>query len=122
VTAAWIARLAGITVGLVAALAPVPAQAQSAYPNRPLRLIVPYSTGGPGDIFARQLSPKLSDQLAWVVLRKRAGVRQASRCSDNGYGENFDYHVLPSFSGFEAVEGMGYTSIAICRSLVRIDT
>jgi tripartite-type tricarboxylate transporter receptor subunit TctC len=38
------------------------ATAQS-YPARPVRVIVPYSPGGPTDVCARLIAQKLSDQL-----------------------------------------------------------
>src|SRR6476659_7153485 len=58
-----------LACGLAAA-----AQAQS-YPNRPIRLIVPYAAGGTSDILARQLGPKLTE--AWnqpVVVENKTGA------------------------------------------------
>lgn len=43
------------------------AAAQS-YPNKPIRLIVPYAAGGTSDILARQIGPKLTDAWAQPVL------------------------------------------------------
>jgi tripartite-type tricarboxylate transporter receptor subunit TctC len=43
------------------ALSPI-ATAQS-YPVRPVRVIVPYSPGGPTDVCARLIAQRLSDQL-----------------------------------------------------------
>jgi tripartite-type tricarboxylate transporter receptor subunit TctC len=57
----WIA----ISIGL-ALLLGVTAQGQTtkdSYPNRPVRIIVPFAAGGPGDIFARLIGQKLSEQL-----------------------------------------------------------
>jgi tripartite-type tricarboxylate transporter receptor subunit TctC len=49
--------------------------AQTNYPNRPVRLIVPYGTGGGSDILARQIGAKL--QLLWgqgVAVENHAGA------------------------------------------------
>jgi tripartite-type tricarboxylate transporter receptor subunit TctC len=56
--------------GLVAA----PAQAQN-YPNRPVRLIVPFGAGGPADVYARILAKYLSDETKQAfVVEDRPGA------------------------------------------------
>jgi tripartite-type tricarboxylate transporter receptor subunit TctC len=43
------------------------AQAQ-AYPNKPIRLILPYTPGSPNDVLARLVTPALSSQLGQTVM------------------------------------------------------
>ena len=65
----WIAR------ALAAALAvPLAALAQS-WPVKPVRIVVPYTAGGSGDIVARAITQKLSDALGQSFLvDNRAGA------------------------------------------------
>lgn len=66
--------LVGVLLGLMA----LPCSAQSSsgsYPNRPIRLVVPYAPGGNIDITARTIAPMLSEILGVsVVIDNRAGA------------------------------------------------
>src|SRR3954471_21439262 len=44
------------------------AQAQSAYPNKPIRLLVPYGAGGVGDTTMRLLSNVVSQQVKQQII------------------------------------------------------
>lgn len=78
---------------LLAASASAVAQADaSSYPSRPIRLIVPFSPGGVGDILLRPISAKLTER--WkqnVVIDNRPGANAiigtqiASRTPGDGY-------------------------------------
>jgi tripartite-type tricarboxylate transporter receptor subunit TctC len=53
-----------IVLGLAAVLVAGASVAQpSDYPNRPVKMIAPFAPGGPVDIVARVLAPKLSERL-----------------------------------------------------------
>lgn len=63
-----------------------------AYPNRPIRMIVPVPPGGSGDIVARLVSYKLSERLGQqIIVDNRAGaaglvgLEIASRAPADGY-------------------------------------
>jgi len=64
---------AAATIGLAAA-APGLAQAQTAYPTKPIRLILAYTAGSPNDAVARVFAPFLSAELGQpVVVENRPG-------------------------------------------------
>ncbi|SDB74646.1 Bug family tripartite tricarboxylate transporter substrate binding protein [Belnapia rosea] len=58
-----------------AALLPGLARAQGGYPNRPVRMVVPYPPGGATDVIARMIGEKLTPQWGQpVVVENRAGA------------------------------------------------
>jgi len=58
-----------------AALCCAAAISQSTYPTKPIRLVVPFAAGGPSDVIARIIAPKLSEALGQsVVIDNRAGA------------------------------------------------
>ncbi len=58
----------------VSAFAALPLRAQEAFPSKPVRIVVPFTAGGPTDVLARMLGERLSEK--WkqpVVIENRAG-------------------------------------------------
>jgi tripartite-type tricarboxylate transporter receptor subunit TctC len=63
-----------------------------AWPSHPVKVIVPYATGGPADVYARFLAQRLGDQLgqAFVVENKPGagaviGTDQVAKSPPDGY-------------------------------------
>ena len=88
------ASLAGALV--MATALTVPAQAQTNWPERPIKLIVGYPPGGPVDVTGRTFGRYLSEQLKQsVVIENRAGASgmlgadATAKATPDGYTLNF---------------------------------
>lgn len=67
---ALVACAATFTTSLIA----LPALAQSGWPDKPVRFIVPYTPGGATDAVTRLIAQKISDDTQWVfIVDNRAG-------------------------------------------------
>jgi len=87
-----------------------PVLAQSAYPSRPIRLIVPYPAGGATDVVARVVAEKMSESLGQpIVVDNRPGAgtmigaSTVARSSPDGYtvliGDTGTYALNPTLYG-----------------------
>jgi tripartite-type tricarboxylate transporter receptor subunit TctC len=67
------AAVAGIAAAILAL--PLAASAQSAYPNKPIRVIVPFASGSTTDIIARAIADKMSQSMGQqLVIDNRGGA------------------------------------------------
>jgi tripartite-type tricarboxylate transporter receptor subunit TctC len=102
----WIVR--GLACALAAMLLPVVSHADGAgsYPDRPVRIIVPFAPAGPTDIVARLIATKLTERLGRQFYVENVagaggntGMGQAARAAADGYTVLFvssSYVVNPS--------------------------
>jgi tripartite-type tricarboxylate transporter receptor subunit TctC len=79
-------------LGGAVALAAAPAVAQPAFPERPIRFIVPFGTGGATDIVARSFSQRLTELLGWTIAVENRpgaggniGAEQVARAAADGH-------------------------------------
>jgi tripartite-type tricarboxylate transporter receptor subunit TctC len=69
-------RTTAILIALaIGALSPLHARAEAPYPNRPIRIVVPFGPGGFADIVTRLMAQKLAERTgAQVVVENRPGA------------------------------------------------
>src|SRR3989440_3054550 len=82
----------GSVVAVLFALHAAPAQAQEAWPSRPVKFIVPSSPGGGTDLYARELGQALSESLKqqFIVDNRpgasgNIGAEAAAKSAPDGY-------------------------------------
>jgi tripartite-type tricarboxylate transporter receptor subunit TctC len=101
-------RRALLRTGAVAVVAPMiagNARAQDGYPNRVIKLIVPWPPGGVTDVTGRLLAQKLSSELGTMIVENRQGASgtighaAAAQAAPDGYtlllGTNSTYAIAP---------------------------
>jgi tripartite-type tricarboxylate transporter receptor subunit TctC len=81
-----------LTIGALAVLAASLVQAQSAWPSKPIRWIVPFPPGGPADVVTRIVSSKLAERTGQPnVVENRGGAggnvghEAAAKAAPDGY-------------------------------------
>ena len=85
-------RFQYLTIALLGTLAAAAAQAQTGYPDRPIRIIVPLAPGGGSDYTARYIGLRLADRVHQsVVVDNRpaasgiVGTEMVAKAVPDGY-------------------------------------
>ncbi|MBV7486257.1 tripartite tricarboxylate transporter substrate binding protein [Bordetella sp. BOR01] len=87
-------------IGALAALPALRVRAAPAWPSRPIRLVLPYSAGGPTDTLARALAAKLSAQLGQtLVVENKTGASGNIACETVARADPDGYTLLYHSSG-----------------------
>ncbi len=98
--------LAGLYAALVgsalsAMLASPPAAAQGAWPQHPVRIVVPYPPGGVTDLVIRQLSPLVAERLGQpVLIDNRSGAAGVTGTVSVARAAPDGYTLLVTFDNF----------------------
>ena len=81
-----------IALGIATAAFSTTVLAQSSYPTKPVRMIIPFAPGGASDFVGRILQPHLAERLGQpIVIENRAGaagnigMEAAARAAPDGY-------------------------------------
>ncbi len=113
------------TLLAVAALTPFVARAQEAFPNKPIRIIVPFPAGGTTDILARLYAQRLTETLGQPVLVENRGGGGGSIGADvvakaPADGHTLLFHNLTFSTTTAALERLGRAPHSIERDFAPI--
>jgi tripartite-type tricarboxylate transporter receptor subunit TctC len=101
-----------ILLAFVLAATAVPAQAQTDYPNRTIRIVVGFAAGGGNDIFARLIGAKLQDMIGQTVVienKPGAGARIGNEYAANQPADG--YTLLVAASGGMSIASAIYPKL-----------
>lgn len=88
------------------------AHAAGPYPDRPLRLIVPFPAGGAADIMARGLAQQLSEQLGQqVVIENRGGAGGTTAAESVAHATPDGYTLFFATMGTQAINPSLYAKL-----------
>jgi tripartite-type tricarboxylate transporter receptor subunit TctC len=82
------------------------------YPSKPVRIVVPYTAGGPADLLVRGLGQKLTD--AWgqqVVVENKPGANEIIAAQDIARSPADGYHYLLASDAVFSLNGFLYSRL-----------
>lgn len=121
-----------VALAAAAAVVPLAAAAQQAFPDKPIRIVVPYAAGGGVDIVTRLVSQKMGDALKQTIIvdnrpgaATNIGMDMVARAQPDGYtlltasntlasnGALFSKLTFDPAHDFTPVGAIGYAPLAV---------
>ena len=99
-----------IAAALLACLALVPGAALASYPERPVKLIVPWGAGGDTDVIYRALLPYLQKHLGGTVIIANIGGASGTRGAKEARASPPDGYTI--FAMHDSIHSTYYTGVA----------
>jgi tripartite-type tricarboxylate transporter receptor subunit TctC len=88
------------------------AHAQQQYPSKPVRVVVPYTAGGPADLLVRALGQKLTD--AWgqqIIVENKPGANEIIAAQDIAKSPADGYNYLLASDAVYSLNGFLYSRL-----------
>jgi tripartite-type tricarboxylate transporter receptor subunit TctC len=96
------------TLALLSSL-PLAARAQQAWPNKPVRIVVPFAAGGTTDILARALAPELQKAFGQsFIVENKPGAGGNNGANEIAKAPNDGHHFLMGTVGTHAINASLY--------------
>jgi tripartite-type tricarboxylate transporter receptor subunit TctC len=96
------------TLALLSSL-PLAARAQQAWPNKPVRIVVPFAAGGTTDILARALAPELQKAFGQsFIVENKPGAGGNNGANEVAKSPNDGHHFLMGTVGTHAINASLY--------------
>ena len=96
-------KLCSIAVAALSLVALSPAYSQ-AYPNKPIRWLIPFSAGGPTDALARAIAPKLSQSMGVpIIVDNRVGAGGSISMETLAHASPDGYTIGMGHTGTQAI-------------------
>ena len=107
----------GVALAAVLPVVPVTASSQAAYPDKPIRMVVPLPPGGGADFLARLLAEQLGKDQGWnVIIENRGGAggsigsNHVAQATPDGYTLVFGYSASHSIN--PVISSLPYDPVA----------
>jgi tripartite-type tricarboxylate transporter receptor subunit TctC len=97
-----------LILGLIASL--LPALAPAAYPERPIKLIVPWAAGGDTDVIYRTFAPLMQEYLDGTIVVANVGGASGTKGAREAKGSPPDGYTI--FAIHDSIHSTYYTGVA----------